>query len=146
MPNGAFEIVVMVAITWVCIHYTNIRSYCIVASNIIALVGGILIFSIPFSNKAGLLIGYYLVSTLECVSTATKVRSFSHGLPATQSHFQSSAPILQDIPRRSLRTFSLLPASAPPSKLKSSTQKQTVDRVKHYCASILLVHTKASLP
>jgi hypothetical protein len=61
MPNGAFEIVVMILITWACVRYNNIRVYCVIFSNVIALVGGILMVTLPFSNKGGLLVGYYLV-------------------------------------------------------------------------------------
>ncbi|RDL32483.1 putative transporter [Venustampulla echinocandica] len=61
MPNGGFEIVVMVAITYLCIRIGNIRTWGIVVSNIIALLGGILLKQLPFHNKEGLLIGYYLL-------------------------------------------------------------------------------------
>ncbi|KAH6675067.1 MFS transporter [Halenospora varia] len=61
MPNGAFEIIVMVAVTWFCIRFQNIRCYCVVFVNVISLVGGIMLFSAPFSNKAALLVGYYLI-------------------------------------------------------------------------------------
>lgn len=61
MPNGGFEVLVMISFTWICIHYKNIRSLLIVLANIIALVGSIMVFVLPLTNKAGLLIGYYMV-------------------------------------------------------------------------------------
>jgi hypothetical protein len=62
MPNGGFEILVMVIGTYICIRFKNIRSYTIIVCNIIALTGSIMVYVLPFSNKAGLLAGYYMVS------------------------------------------------------------------------------------
>lgn len=61
MPNGAFEIIVMLLVTGACIKWNNIRVYCVVLSNAVALIGGILVFTLPFANKGGLLVGYYLL-------------------------------------------------------------------------------------
>ena len=64
MPNGGFEIAVMIVVTYVCVKFKNIRCYCIIGCNVIALTGSIMVFVLPFSSKAGLLAGYYMVSFL----------------------------------------------------------------------------------
>lgn len=152
MPNGAFEIIVMVAITWVCIHYSNIRSYCIVVSNIIALIGGILIFSISFSNKAGLLIGYYLVSPLlrhdKLRASDIQLLNFPAFCMAywvrncTLYHWFKYCRPYQEGRHERFHSCRLLHLQVGLNPLAS---KQTVNNVKYYRASILLIHTKASL-
>jgi len=64
MPNGGFELVVMIVVTWVCVKYKNIRSYSIIFTNIIALAGSIMVFTISLDNKAAVLAGYYMVSSI----------------------------------------------------------------------------------
>ena len=61
MPAGALEFVVMIAITYVCLRLVNIRTWCMTAALSISLMGSIMVFAAPYSNKAALLCGYYFV-------------------------------------------------------------------------------------
>jgi ACS family allantoate permease-like MFS transporter len=61
MPAGAFEFVVMLIITYVCLVLVNARSWCMATALTIALVGSAMVFAAPYANKAALLAGYYLV-------------------------------------------------------------------------------------
>lgn len=61
MPAGAFEFVLMLIITYVCISFINTRVYCMTSALVFALVGSILVYAAPYHNKAALLAGYYLV-------------------------------------------------------------------------------------
>lgn len=61
MPVGGMEILVMIIGTYICGRFKNVRSIVIVACNIIALTGSIMVFTLPLDNKAGLLLGYYMV-------------------------------------------------------------------------------------
>jgi hypothetical protein len=88
MPNGGFELVVMIVVTWVCVKYKNIRSYSIIFTNIIALAGSIMVFTISLDNKAAVLAGYYMVSSIPC-SYFRNLINFSsslHGLPDMRFH------------------------------------------------------------
>lgn len=61
MPAGAFEFVVMLIITYVCLLLVNARSWCMATALTIALVGSAMVFAAPYDNKAALLAGYYMV-------------------------------------------------------------------------------------
>ncbi|OAQ77997.1 MFS transporter, ACS family, allantoate permease [Purpureocillium lilacinum] len=61
MPSGALEFIVMIAITYACLRLSNTRTWCMTVALTIALVGSIMVFAAPYSNKAALLCGYYLV-------------------------------------------------------------------------------------
>jgi len=60
MPVGGFELVVMIVCTYIVSRFKNIRSISIVACNIIALTGSIMVYCLPLTNKAGVLAGYYM--------------------------------------------------------------------------------------
>jgi hypothetical protein len=62
MPAGAFEFLYIFGLTYVCAKFPNTRTYAILLSMVICLIGGGLVFALPYDNKAGLLIGYYIVS------------------------------------------------------------------------------------
>lgn len=62
MPAGGFEFVIMLIITYVCLAFVNVRSWCMASALTIALVGSAMVFAAPYDNKAALLAGYYLVS------------------------------------------------------------------------------------
>jgi len=64
MPIGGFELVVMIVYTWICVQYKNIRSYCIIACNIIALGGSIMVYTVSLNNRAAVLAGYYMVGLI----------------------------------------------------------------------------------
>jgi hypothetical protein len=51
--------------SYVCAKYPNTRTYFILLSLAIGVLGGILVLTIPYDNKAGLLAGYYIVSINE---------------------------------------------------------------------------------
>ena len=132
MPNGGFEVLVMITFTWVCIHYTNIRSLLIVASNIIALVGSIVVYVLPLSNQAGLLIGYYMVSAmirfdlLRYEANSVILASSPHGRLGTPSLWPLLDRIRQAIRRRLSRTHSSWLDSALQSKIHRSEEYRTI--------------------
>lgn len=64
MPAGAFEFVIMLLITWICLIMTNVRAWCMTSALVLALVGSIMVFAAPYANKAALLAGYYLVRSV----------------------------------------------------------------------------------
>jgi hypothetical protein len=62
MPAGGYEFVYIFGLTYVCAKFPNTRTYAILLSLSITLLGGILVLALPYENKAGLLVGYYIVS------------------------------------------------------------------------------------
>jgi ACS family allantoate permease-like MFS transporter len=62
MPAGAYEFIILLAVTWVCGKFLNARTWCTLFSLIVSLLGSSLLFALPYTNKAGLLSGYYIVS------------------------------------------------------------------------------------
>lgn len=58
MPSGGFEVVIMLVTTSLCIMKPNARLWCISTAVLIALFGAVLVFALPYHNKAGLLAGY----------------------------------------------------------------------------------------
>ena len=54
----------MIVYTWICVQYKNIRSYCIIACNIIALGGSIMVYTVSLNNRAAVLAGYYMVGLI----------------------------------------------------------------------------------
>lgn len=61
MPSGAIEFVLMILITFVCLHVASIRIWCMITALTIDLVGSIIVFAVPYENKNALLGGYYLL-------------------------------------------------------------------------------------
>src|SRR4051794_14892537 len=87
---------------------TNIRVYSVAVANLIALIGGIIMVSAPFSNKPALLIGYYLVGIVRAgPEFETKPSRSLLGQRDTQFRFRSLGRIQRDIQRRSLPMSSL---------------------------------------
>lgn len=64
MPAGGYEFVFIFSLTYICARFPNARTWCIQLSCAISLLGGILVLALPYSNKAGLLAGYYIVGSL----------------------------------------------------------------------------------
>lgn len=62
MPAGGYEFVYIFGATYICAKFPNARTWTILISCAISLLGGILVLALPYSNKAGLLAGYYVVS------------------------------------------------------------------------------------
>ena len=65
MPAGAWELVIILVVTWVCSKFQNGRTWSILFSVVIALLGSLLLLCLPYTNKAGLLVGYYIVCKYE---------------------------------------------------------------------------------
>ncbi|KAH8649204.1 MFS transporter [Xylariales sp. PMI_506] len=61
MPAGGYEFVALVAVTWACGKFSNARTWCILPCLLISLLGTLLMFALPYENKAGLLAGYYII-------------------------------------------------------------------------------------
>lgn len=61
MPAGGFEFVIMMAIAYVCVKYTNMRVWTVGFAMVVSLLGSVLVLALPYNDKAGLLSGYYLV-------------------------------------------------------------------------------------
>jgi hypothetical protein len=61
MPAGGFEFFYIFGLTYVCAKFPNTRTYAILLSLVICLLGGCLVLALPYENKAGLLVGYYIV-------------------------------------------------------------------------------------
>ncbi len=61
MPAGGFEFVYIFSLTYICARFPNARTWCIQISCAVSLLGGILVLALPYSNKGGLLAGYYIV-------------------------------------------------------------------------------------
>jgi hypothetical protein len=61
MPSGGLEFVVMIVVTFVCLHFRNTRTWCMIFALTMSLVGTIMIFAAPYHDKAALLCGYYMV-------------------------------------------------------------------------------------
>jgi hypothetical protein len=65
MPAGGYEFVYIFTLTYICARFVNARTHVIVLSCCISLLGGILVLALPYENKAGLLAGYYIVSSTQ---------------------------------------------------------------------------------
>jgi hypothetical protein len=62
MPAGGYEFIYIFSLTYICARFPNARTWSILLSCAISLLGGILVLALPYANKAGLLAGYYIVS------------------------------------------------------------------------------------
>ena len=68
MPGGVVEIVTMTLIPLLSMNVRNSRLWCTFGVVMVALLGTILVFALPYGDKGGLLAGYWLVRSSTTLS------------------------------------------------------------------------------
>ncbi|KAH8881837.1 major facilitator superfamily transporter allantoate [Thozetella sp. PMI_491] len=63
VPQGAIQLVSLVSSGWFTSHFKNTRCWVMALSQIPGLIGSVLLYVLPDSNRTGKLISYYVLST-----------------------------------------------------------------------------------
>ncbi|KAH7025665.1 uncharacterized protein B0I36DRAFT_293256 [Microdochium trichocladiopsis] len=61
MPSNAIHLVSVILAGWFCSRYRNTRCYMMIATNVIVLIGAVLIDNLPASNHSGRLAAFYIL-------------------------------------------------------------------------------------
>ncbi|KAF5652158.1 allantoate and ureidosuccinate permease [Fusarium sp. NRRL 25303] len=61
MPSNAIHLVSVVFAGWFCTRFKNTRCYVMIATNIIVLIGAVLVDNLPQSNQQGRLASFYII-------------------------------------------------------------------------------------
>ncbi|KAJ6124208.1 hypothetical protein N7471_011525 [Penicillium samsonianum] len=61
MPSGASQVLALLISGYLATRFQDIRHFLMIGGLLVALIGGVLIFALPESNRIGRLLGYYLL-------------------------------------------------------------------------------------